>query len=113
MDNHSSFFQACTEMIMPMCSNHLDMFENEAWDFKKYAAACTAVFGVTPRNQEVPILQYGGKDLRPYSNIVFSNGLLDPWSSGGVLSNISSKVVAIVIPDGAHHFDLRGRHTDD
>jgi lysosomal Pro-X carboxypeptidase len=27
-------FQACTEMIMPMCSTDDDMFENSPWDFR-------------------------------------------------------------------------------
>jgi hypothetical protein len=46
---------------------------------------------------------YGGLKLGAASNIVFSNGLLDPWSSGGVTKNISSSVVAVVLDLGAHH----------
>lgn len=50
---------------------------------------------------------YGGLKLGAASNIVFSNGLLDPWSSGGVTKNISSSVVAVVLDLGAHHLVRR------
>lgn len=36
-----------------------------------------------------------------------SNGGLDPWMSGGVTKSFSDTLVAILIPDGAHHLDLR------
>ena len=44
-----------------------------------------------------------------------SNGLLDPWSSGGVLKTVSktNSVVSYVIPEGAHHLDLRARNQND
>ena len=46
---------------------------------------------------------YGGRDLDSATNIVFTNGLLDPWSSGGVLKSGEAKggVVAIIIPEVA------------
>lgn len=51
--------------------------------------------------------------FRGTSNIVFSNGLLDPWSVFGVLEDVSDSVVAVIIPEGAHHLDLMYSRTDD
>lgn len=49
---------------------------------------------------------YGGINIAGASNIIFSNGLLDPWWSGGVLKNISDTLIALELPLGAHHLDL-------
>eukprot|EP00955_Chlamydomonas_euryale_P051004 354731-Chlamydomonas_euryale.AAC.10 len=59
--------------------------------------------------------EWGGKDIRMRSNIVFSNGLLDPWHGGGVLLDVSIEhtVVSLIIPEGAHHLDLMFSHDDD
>ena len=55
---------------------------------------------------------YGGRSLEAASNIVFSNGLLDPWSSGGVLKPVGG-TAALIIPEGAHHLDLRAANPKD
>ncbi|XP_061733982.1 lysosomal Pro-X carboxypeptidase isoform X1 [Nerophis ophidion] len=103
--------QACTEMVMPMCADGVqDMFEAEEWDFQAFSDECHATFGVRPRANWAASV-YGGKDIASHSNIIFSNGGLDPWSSGGVTFNVSDSLVSIVIPEGAHHLDLR--HAND
>lgn len=47
------------------------------------------------------------------SNIVFSNGLQDPWSGGGVLRAPNNDIIIIIIPDSAHHLDLRSANAND
>jgi len=42
-----------------------------------------------------------------------SNGLKDPWTSGGVVETLSESVLAVIIPEGAHHLDLRGFNPAD
>jgi hypothetical protein len=43
----------------------------------------------------------------------FSNGALDPWSSGGVTTSPSSSIVPLLIESGAHHLDLRAANPLD
>jgi len=110
-------YQACTEMVMPLCYDGTnDMFEPSPWDLAMYTKECQDTWGpsVVPQPTLADNL-YGGRDLDSATNIVFSNGLLDPWSSGGVLKSSDSPggVVAIIIPDGAHHLDLRGSNPAD
>jgi len=47
--------------------------------------------------------------MKQIGNIIFSNGYLDPWSSGGVLDpkEAGDKNVIAIIDKGAHHLDLR------
>lgn len=64
-----------------------------------------------------------------HSNIIFSNGLLDPWSTAGVMpkkieeepeqwpivANVTDdgSVIALVLRWGGHHLDLMFSHDDD
>ncbi|KAM7398998.1 hypothetical protein PAMP_018293 [Pampus punctatissimus] len=106
-------YQACTEMVMPMCTDGVqDMFEPEEWNFQAFSDECNAMFGVRPRADWAGTV-FGGKDIASHSNIIFSNGGLDPWTAGGVTHNISDSLVSIMIPDGAHHLDLRYSNEKD
>lgn len=83
-----------------------DMFwKQPVYDHARMDEHCDKYFGKTPRygvlNDEL-----GAANIPASSNIVFANGLLDPWHSGGVLQNISESLVALIIPEGAHHLDL-------
>lgn len=99
-------YQACTEMVLPICSTGVnDMFEPNPWNFTKFAEGCYKKYNVYPRSQGARV-EYGGARLQAASNIVFSNGLLDPWAGGGILNSISDTVTAVVIIDAAHHLDL-------
>lgn len=106
-------FQSCTEMVMPSCSTGVhDMFWEDKWDFGKYSDDCFKKFGVRPR-EKAAVTYYGDKSLETASNIVFSNGLLDPWSGGGVFRSDNSNIRIVIIPDGAHHIDLRASNEND
>ncbi|KFB48883.1 AGAP000994-PA-like protein [Anopheles sinensis] len=107
-------FQACTEMIMPMCSDGVhDMFPPKAWNLQEYSDKCFKKYGVRPRPHNA-LVNYGGEFLESsITNIVFSNGLLDPWSGGGVLRSTNAKIKIVLIPEGAHHIDLRASNPND
>ena len=100
-------------MVMPMCSDGVnDIFENQPWDLDAYTEKCMKKWKVKPRPMMVPLI-YGGKNITASSNIVFSNGLLDPWSTGGVTKTLSDSIISIIIPEGAHHLDLRSVDPND
>lgn len=111
-------WQACTEMIMPTSGNdEHSIFPASKWDYSARVSYCKQVYGVEPRPHWI-ITEYGGQSIQRVlkrfgSNIIFFNGLRDPWSGGGVLKNISSTIVALVAKQGAHHVDLRFSTKDD
>ncbi|GIL95215.1 hypothetical protein Vretimale_1298, partial [Volvox reticuliferus] len=104
-------YQWCTELMgqeLPYYPTNgvSDMFWDQgAFDLEAINAHCQEAWGVTPW-ADWSALTYGGLNYQYASNIVFSNGLYDPWSAYGVLQNVSNSVVAVIIPEGAHHLDL-------
>ncbi|KAL0424097.1 UNVERIFIED_CONTAM: Lysosomal Pro-X carboxypeptidase [Sesamum radiatum] len=87
-------WQACTEMVMPTSSSKsASMFP--AYDLTYFM-----------KGFKHALKNFG-------SNIIFSNGLLDPWSGGSVLEDISETIVALVTEKGAHHLDLRPATAED
>ncbi|XP_062004811.1 uncharacterized protein LOC133722030 isoform X1 [Rosa rugosa] len=111
-------WQACTEMIMQTDGNNEEsMFPPSEWQYKDQVSYCEETYGVEPRPNWITT-EFGGHDIKRVlrrfgSNIIFFNGLRDPWSGGGVLNNISKRIVAIVAKEGAHHVDLRFKTSED
>lgn len=60
---------------------------------------------------------FGGKnpvkDFKKLSNVIFSNGDLDPWHAGGVTFELNNTTKTIYIENSAHHFDLREPNSTD
>ncbi|XP_074311828.1 uncharacterized protein LOC141647514 [Silene latifolia] len=111
-------WQACTEMILPTDGNNKEsIFPASTYSYHDRDEYCDFRYGVHPRPHWITT-EFGGFDihrvLRRYgSNIIFFNGVRDPWSGGGVLKNISNSLVAIVAKEGAHHVDLRFSTKED
>ncbi|XKL62403.1 hypothetical protein PGB90_002236 [Kerria lacca] len=113
LDSNAWNIQACTEMVMPICSNaQTDMFVPQEWNFKNYLKKCFKTYGMYPQKYKIEKL-YGGKKLNAISNIIFSNGELDPWMSGGVTYAMSPTIYPVVISKSAHHLDLRAANKHD
>lgn len=106
-------YQTCTEMVMPFCANGVkDMFKPGNWTIEGFTEECRMKYGTTPR-PVWPSLQFGGNDWTQESNIIFSNGELDPWRVGGILKPQNDEILVLSIADAAHHLDLRHKNALD
>lgn len=113
-------YQACTEVVQPLSTNNVsDMFWPRPWQLSWQTSHCLQRFGAKPLRRGRWLAHSFGLDGlragRPsgFSRIIFSNGMQDPWSAGGVLSDVSEDLIAIKMENGAHHVDLRAPEPDD
>ncbi|KAF5199756.1 Lysosomal pro-x carboxypeptidase [Thalictrum thalictroides] len=74
---------------------------------------CKDTYGVsfTPRPHWTAT-EFGGHNIKLVlqkfgSNIIFSNGLKDPYSGGGILENLSDSLVALTTTNGSHCLDIQ------
>ncbi|CAG9862931.1 unnamed protein product [Phyllotreta striolata] len=100
-------YQQCTDLVMPKCSTEIDMFITKPWDYDQFSMECMKKYGVKNFFPLSPLKAFDAKSLKYYSNILFTNGNMDPYSCCSISSNISSTISAYNIIDAPHHVDLR------
>lgn len=104
-------YQECTEMQPDSDWFGSDGVEDMFYDLPRnltyLGEHCLAAWGVVPSLDWITT-KYALPDLTGASNIVFSNGLLDPWSGASIQTspNAHADLVVFNITDGAHHLDL-------
>ena len=103
---------ACNQLAMPCSNGKNSMFIPQPFDYNAFTKDCQQKYKMTPRYEWV--WDYlGGQDIQrdflSISNIIFSNGQLDPWTAGGLTIPITgnNKIDLIFIEQAAHHLDLR------
>ncbi|KAH6774722.1 Serine carboxypeptidase S28 family protein [Perilla frutescens var. frutescens] len=105
-------WQTCSEMVMAIGRGENDtMFPPLPFNLDEFMEECRKSYGVLPRPHWITTY-YGGHDIKLVlkrfgSNIIFSNGLRDPYSTGGVLEDLSETIVALITRNGSHCLDIR------
>lgn len=88
------------------------MFNPEIWEPDSFVSECQSTHGLNPQFNWV-LDNFGGrnpnKDFLHTSNIIFTNGNLDPWRAGGLMHPIpgNSDIYVKILNGGAHHLELR------
>lgn len=109
-------YQYCSQIfqVFGQTPGDNDMFWDNPWDGDATAADCVGQYGFYPDRSHFA-LAYGSPSdwARDASNIVWSQGEYDPWRGGGVVTQLSDSLIAVVISGAAHHLDLFFSHEND
>jgi lysosomal Pro-X carboxypeptidase len=99
-------YQSCTELVSNVDTNNMtDMFPSYPYDFPSLEEYCMTQWNAVPQPLAIPT-KYNYTTL---TNLILSNGRLDPWHPGGVLpEQCPPQLFCILIDEAAHHLDLRG-----
>jgi pimeloyl-ACP methyl ester carboxylesterase len=101
-------YETCTFLVEAIGTNNVtDMFPPIVWSLQWLQTHCQTRFGVQPQPRVLADL-WGFDHLAEMgaSKIIFTNGLNDGWSAGGIQQDLSPSLVAINMHNGAHHSDL-------
>lgn len=104
-------FQCCTLLTPEIGFSDKSMFPYRKFTLEWLTKHCMSRFGVVPRPDEL-VEEWKFDDFvgQGASRILLTNGLNDMWSAGSYLHNLSDSIIAINMPNGAHHSELK--HTN-
>lgn len=103
-------FQTCTLLVEAIGLSEESMFPPRSWTLSWLHEHCQNRFGVTPKPYDlVQRWQFDQLVQNNVTKILFTNGLKDGWSVGGIKESLSDDLPVINFPNGAHHSDLSGR----
>ena len=109
-------FQTCTDLVVQAGFGRHSMFPYRPWTLEALTSHCQSRFGVDPAPTRM-LDQWHFDDLvgQNATRILFTNGLNDGWSADSILDNLGPDLIAINMPNGAHHSDLnhKGPHSGD
>ena len=118
LDGYGWNILACNQLAMPIGYGNDSMFLEQAFDYDEYTKFCQEEYGLTP-DYTWALRYFGGfnidKDFLAATNVIYSNGELDPWRAGGLNKNVTAdgSGIALYIEGGAHHLDLRPPNDQD
>merc|ERR1712154_583224 len=118
-DTYSSYiwdYLYCRSLLMPSGSKSgsNDMLYASEWNVEDTISWCNEQYDIAVDIKGPASRKYGGRNVyKAMSNIVFSNGDMDPWMPGGVLTEQSESVVNIMIEAAGHHLDLMFSNSND
>ena len=107
-------YLACTTLVLPIGADGVnDMFYPNPWVYSTYAANCNARFQRNPQPLYVQTYFGASNEAMNFSSLIydsqmiFTNGRLDPWFSGAVTESTNDNIEVFNLDAGAHHLDLR------
>jgi len=106
----------CRSLLMPngMLGGEHDMFWRSEWSQQATVEWCNEQYDIDVDAKGPASRKYGGRALaKAMSNVVFSNGDMDPWMPGGVAESPSESLVALLVEGGGHHLDLMFSNSAD
>lgn len=103
--------EACRQIVYSTSTDNIsDMFPPREWGPTQLSRYCQQTWSIKP---QITWYQSWLSAVQNSSRIIFTNGLWDPWRSGGVLKSLSSTLVSLKIPEAGHMYDLAASHPKD